>query len=322
MSTRTSITRRRTLSLLAATAGLALAGPAASKNPPATRWQGTVLGARARLVIHGPDEPAARRLIALALGEISRLERIFSLYRADSALVRLNRDGRLDYPPMELVALLERARFWSAWSNGAFDVTVQPLWALYRNHFADPSADPAGPADATIEAARSLVDTQALDIGVRRIAFARPGMAVTLNGIAQGAITDRVADLLRDHGMDQVLVDLGELYALGHAPGGRPWRIGLDNFDQTLRIADRAVATSAAAGTYFDEAGRHHHLLDPKTGRASRDLRTATVVARRAGDADALSTALIAGEMTGGNLKKMPGTIERVLMDGVETYRA
>ena len=321
---RSRVTRRRTLSLLAATAGLALVGPAAAKTPAPTRWQGSVLGARAQMLIHGLDERRAQRLIDIALAEVRRLERIFSLYQAESALVRLNRDGRLDHPPLELVALLDRARFWSAWSGGAFDVTVQPLWALYRDHFATSEASPAGPPLRAIEATRRLVDYRAIEIERDRVAFARPGMAVTLNGIAQGYITDRVAKLLRGEGLEQVLIDLGEIWALGSAPGNRPWRIGLaepspaEKVGRLLEIVDRAVATSAPAGTLFDRTGRFHHLLDPATGRSSRGPRSVTVVARHATDADALSTALIVGGRDCGALNETPGTIEQILMDGVE----
>jgi thiamine biosynthesis lipoprotein len=320
---RSRVTRRRTLSLLAATAGLALAGPAAAKTPAPTRWQGSVLGARAQMLIHGLDERRAQRLIDIALAEVRRLERIFSLYQAESALVRLNRDGRLDHPPLELVALLDRARFWSAWSGGAFDVTVQPLWALYRDHFATSRASPAGPPLRAIEATRRLVDYRAIEIERDRVAFARPGMAVTLNGIAQGYITDRVAKLLRGEGLEQVLIDLGEIWALGSAPGNLPWRVGLVEPSQagrTLEIIDRAVATSAPAGTLFDQSGRFHHLIDPATGRSSRGLRSVTVVARHATDADALSTALIVGGRDCGALNETPGTIEQILMDGVEIH--
>ena len=307
----TSLTRRRCLGLVAATAGLALARPAGAGAPPPTRWQGTSLGARARLVIHHPEPAAGRRLVALALAEIARLERVFSLYRADSALSQLNSRGRLEAPPLELVALLDRARTWSGWSDGAFDVTVQPLWALYRDHFADPGADPAGPPPAAVEAARRLVDHRAVEFGAHRVAFARPGMALTLNGIAQGYITDRVADLLRAEGLERVLIDLGEIRALGDAPGGRPWRVGLAGRGEALEVVDRAVATSAAGGTLFDAAGRHHHLLDPATGRPAAARRTVTVVAERATDADALSTALAAGADPA---KATPPTIERILV--------
>jgi thiamine biosynthesis lipoprotein len=316
-----AITRRRALAIVAAAAGQSLLGPAAARAAPKpVRWSGTALGADAVLTIYHPDAGEARRLIALALDEVARLEAVFSLYRADSALSRLNRDGSLDAPPLDLVTLLARARRWSDWSAGAFDVTVQPLWRLYADHFAAPGADPDGPPDHAVEAARALVDYRALDIAPHRVAFARPGMAATLNGIAQGYITDRVADLLRAEGLEHVLIDLGELRVLGTRPGGNPWRVGLADPSRagrlvdTLDVVDRAVATSAVTGTRFDAAGRHHHVFDPHRGRPGNGLLSASVVAHRATDADALSTALLADSTLFDRARRARGLpVERIL---------
>ena len=124
------------------------------------------------------------------------------------------------------------------------------------------------------------------------------GMAVTLNGIAQGYITDRIAALLRRRGWSNVLINLGEIRALDGRPDGMPWTVALDRpiSLQTdlpvLRVRDCAVATSSGAGTMFDAAGRHHHLFDPWTGRSASACLQVTVVAPRATLADALSTAL------------------------------
>lgn len=299
--------RRRAIGVLAAAAGAGLAGLAVPMGGRAHatatqvyRWRGIALGAPATIAIHHRDEAEARRLIALSRAEIERLEAVFSLYRPTSALARLNGDGRLDAPPLDLVTLLSAVRAWSARTSGAFDATVQPLWRLYAAHFAVPGADPAGPPAAAIAAARALIDYRAVQVSARRIAFARPGMALTLNGIAQGYITDRVADLLRAEGMGAVLIDVGEIRALWRRPDGAPWRVGIADPAKrahtlaTLEIVDKAVATSAATGTVFDPAGRYQHILDPRRGRPGRGLLSASVVAARACDADALSTALLA----------------------------
>ncbi len=299
--------RRRVIRIVAAVSGLGLAGAIGaisgrSSTPVVSlhRWQGTALGADASLLINVLDTERAKRLTALALAEIDRLERVFSLYRPDSALARLNAEGRLDNPPGELVSLRERPQQWGALSGGAFDVTVQPLWRLYHDHFSSPGADPFGPPDAEVAGARALVDYRAIDVSTRRIALARPGMAVTLNGIAQGDITDRVSDLLRAEGLEHALVELGEFRALSSHPSGRPWKVGVKDPHREaallskLSLTDRALATSATTGTRFDSQGRHHHLFDPNTGRPSHGLVAASVVAQRARDADACSTALLA----------------------------
>jgi len=128
--------------------------------------------------------------------------------------------------------------------------------------------------------------------------LARAGMAVTLNGIAQGYVTDRVAALLRAHGMDHVLIDLGETRALGAHPDGRPWRVGLadpgdpDRIAEQVPLADMALATSGGYGTRFEASGRHNHLIDPRSGICAPADRSVSVVAPDATTADAASTAL------------------------------
>jgi FAD:protein FMN transferase len=94
-----------------------------------------------------------------------------------------------------------------------------------------------------------------------RVVFARRGMALTLNGIAQGYITDRVVALLRAGGVARTLVDLGEARAHGPHPAGRPWRAVLSDPATPERswgevdLADRALASSGDAGFVFDAAG-------------------------------------------------------------------
>ncbi len=300
-----SIGRRRAIRVMAATAGglglAALAGKASAFKSPAfelARWRGTALGAEASIALYHPDPETARRLIAASVAEVRRLEGVFSLYRAGSALSRLNRKGALDAPPMDLVRLMATAQGFATLTGGAFDPTVQPLWELYARHFRAPDADPAGPDRAAVARALARVDYRFVAVESTRIAFARPGMAVTLNGIAQGYITDAVAELLRAGGMAHVLLDLGEVRALGDHPSGRPWRVGVeDPFDrkriaQRLDLVDRAVANSAGSGTVFEPSGRLHHLFDPKSGRSANRFAGVTVVADTATEADALSTAL------------------------------
>lgn len=318
--------RRRALQILAATSALGLSvaagvrgGSASRADASLHRWSGTALGADAGLLIHHPDPAEAARLTTLALAEIERLERIYSLHRPNSALVRLNRVGHLDMPPPELVALLSRAQTWSEATGGAFDVTVQPLWELYRSYFSKPPQDPAGPAETELAKVRSLVDFRLLDVTPDRISLLRPGMAVTLNGIAQGDVTDRIADLLRAEGLTQSLISLGEMRALGANPKGRPWRVGIKDPHDSKALAthidltDSAMATSSITGTVFEPTGRMHHLFDPKSGRPSRALVSASVIARRAVDADAFSTALLTSTKPIALNSTVPMGVDRVL---------
>lgn len=276
------VTRRRALVISAATACLGLGG--SGRADLLHRWEGSALGAMASLTLHHPDRRRARRLIEAAVAEVDRLERIFSLQRADSAISRLNRDGRLTRPPLDLVAVLETAARVSSLSDGAFDITVQPLWRLFASH--------PPPAPRVVEAAARLVDWQQVVVSRSKIALGRPRMAITLNGIAQGYITDRVADLLRDSGLDHALVDLGEQRAVGTHPNGEPWRVWA--VGKSLLAEDRAIAVSGASLTPARCGCLSPSLIDPHRHRPVAPPQPAIVIARRAMIADALSTALAA----------------------------
>ncbi len=290
--------RRRFLKIAAAAAGAALLAPAdpgRAGTANIRQWQGMALGADASLTLTGLAGPASDRLIDTCLKEVARLERVFSLYRADSALVRLNREGRLDNPPADLVRLMQEAVMYGHITDGAFDMTVQPLWELHAQHFAKAGADPLGPPAQAVAALRPLVDYRAVTVEASSIAFTRSGMAVTLNGIAQGYITDCIADLLLNEGMRDVLVDMGEIRALGRHPDGRPWRVSVrqgDGAGPALDL-DGALATSATDGTSFDPAGRLGHVLDPRAGTPVPGSRQVSVRAATACRADALSTAFL-----------------------------
>lgn len=292
------LTRRRFIAIAAAAGGLPLLPIASARADSRLRvWSGTALGCDATLQIHHPNAATADQLIAASLAEVERLERIMSLYRPDSALSRLNRDGALEDPPFDLVRVLSESRRYGAISGGAFDVTVQPLWELYAGHFSRPDASPNGPPDDAIAAAVARVGQDALEVDPARLRFARPGMSVTLNGIGQGYITDRVVELLRAGGVEHALVDMGKTRAIGGHPAGGPWSVGLEDprapgsVAERIALMDRAVATAGGYGTLFDEAGRFNHIFEPWSGRTSWRWLSVSVEAATATESNALSNA-------------------------------
>lgn len=308
--------RRQALKLIAASAALPIGvagfrmfGP----QPAFHEWHGEALGAEASMSLWHSNAGHAQRTLARMVSEVGRLEKIFSLYRPDSELSRLNQDGFLLTASRDMISVLETSRAMAQASGGAFDPSVQPLWTLYQSHFAQADADPSGPSPAAIAAARQLVDYQGISIARQSIRFAAPGMAVTLNGIAQGYITDVVSDILRNEGFDHVVVELGETRVLGTHPDNRPWRVGLrDAAGGTARSIDlvnQSSASSGGYGTVFDPTGEHHHIFDPDTGRSAHRLAEVVIIAPRATNADALSTALfVAGEdKAAATLATVPG---------------
>ena len=295
-------TRRRALTIFGALAGLPLVGlglPGRAKaDVQLFTWEGTALGADSSITLAHTSREAAQKIIDLAVAEVERLEAIFSLHRPDSELARLNANGLLARPSTDMLFLLTEAKRYGDISNGAFDVTVQPLWALYSDHFRRDPKDETGPAANDIKKALALIDYRRIDVNPLFVALDRKGMGVTLDGIAQGYITDRVSELLRSHNVTNVLVNLGETRALDQHPEGRPWRIALKDprdpqrTEQTIDLSNMAVATSGGYGTVFDGEGRFHHLFDPRTGKSATQHIGVSIVTPRATQADALSTAI------------------------------
>lgn len=298
------LSRRRFVSIAASAAALPMFPAHAAGAPDPVVWRGVAMGAMASMTLVHPDRGAAGRLIDRCLAEIDRLEAIFSLYRPDSALVRLNAEGVLDHPPLELVEVLSFAGSLARHSDGAFDATVQPLFELYAGHFADPHAGPAGPPPARLAEALELVDHRNVEVASNAIVLRRPGMKLTLNGLAQGYVTDRVAALLASEGFENMLLDLGELRGRGRHPDGRPWQAGIADpaspgetlftVDLVERVGLPALATSGGYGMHFDPERRYHHLFDPATGRSGTHHASVSVAAPTALLADGLSTALAA----------------------------
>ncbi len=274
----TSLSRRRFLTISAACAAL----PTVARAAPVAQWHGTALGAPASLQLVGLNDRQAAPIIAALEAELDRLENIFSLYRPESQLIRLNRDGVLPTPAPELLQVLALCAALHDATGGAFDPTVQPLWMALAT----------GAPEAEVERARALVGWQGVSASAEVIRLPHPGRsALTLNGIAQGAVTDRIAALLRAQGLTDVLVDMGEIAAIGGRADGSDWRVGLagpEGVTGHIQLRDRAVATSAPEATLL--AGSYGHILGPQ-GQPVRH-RAVSVSAPDAALADGLSTAL------------------------------
>ncbi|TDK44481.1 FAD:protein FMN transferase [Antarcticimicrobium luteum] len=276
----TQFSRRRFLTIAAACAAVP-----ARAAPATARWQGRALGAGVSMQLAGLTGPEAAPIFAEVARELERLEAIFSLYQGESEISRLNRDGVLPAPSPEMLELLSLSGALHRATGGAFDPTVQPLWLALA------AGNGAG---NDIEAARARVGWPGLRFDAAAVRFTTPGMAITLNGIAQGAVTDRIAALLRARGLRDVLVDMGEIAAMGHRADGADWSVGIADpagrIVRRMTLTDRALATSAPLGTLLDAGTGQGHILNPVGGAPRRAL--VSVSAPGAALADGLSTAL------------------------------
>ncbi|MCP5082922.1 MAG: FAD:protein FMN transferase [Alphaproteobacteria bacterium] len=285
--------RRRVLTVMAAAAALPPAPAKAGSS--CVQWAGTALGADAKLIICGRDRDAARAAIASCLAELERLEKVFSLYRSGSEIRLLNAQGQLVAPSHDMRLLLALSQNISQLTEGLFDPTVQPLWEFYAQWFAaHPRSD--GPPKEEVKQVLKRVGYQHLKVTPDRVELPE-NYRLTLNGIAQGYITDRIAGILRARGWAQVLVNMGELRAVGNKPDGTPWRVRQREGGIELPLSNEALATSAAEALTFGARRRFSHLFDPRTGGSPSQFRTLTVRHKSAAVADALSTGLCAATL-------------------------
>ena len=198
-----------------------------------------------------------------------------SLYRPNSALSRLNRDGALDDPPIDLVRVLSESRAYSELSGGAFDVTVQPLWELYAGHFFRPGASPDGPSAEAIAAAVTRVGRKRSKLTLRACASPNPAWGLRSTG------SDRVTSPIESssccapaESSMRSLTWGKPARSAGHPVGG-PWSVRLEDprapgtIAERIPLVDRAIATagvrhlvrrSRPLQSYFRTVERSHQL--------------------------------------------------------------
>jgi len=293
------IARRRLLGFAGGLAGAAVLPWPLAAGERERRVPLSFMGRAGTLTLADPGDGRAEAALSEVRRELRRLEAAVSLYDPESELSRLNRDGRLAAPSPAFRAVLDRGLAVARATDGAFDPTVQPLWDLHAAFFRDAHA-PGPPPQLLRERAAELVDHGRVRVDGGGVAFERPEMAMTLNGLAQGRATDRVTATLRRHGLARHLADLGEFSARAGADG-EPWRVGVAaprggrlTLVRTAALSHGALATSAGYGTPFDAEGRHHHLFDPATGGSTTRHASVSVSAPDAATADAFATAFAA----------------------------
>ena len=275
----------------AASALAAVQWPRIASGESLTR-SGQALGAEVRITVCHDVADSAGQLAERALAEIARIDRLLSLYRPESQVSILNRDGKIDDAHPDLMAILGKCQSLSEKTGGAFDITVQPLWDLYAK------AKKAGklPSDDELAAARARVDYRKLKIEGNRVRL-EAGMAITLNAIAQGFAADAAAAILHRAGVRHAMIDTGEIATIGGRPDGEPWSIGIqhprqkDAYIAVAKLSDRCLSTSGDYATPFTDDRAYHHIFNPATGRSPDDCASVTIVAGSAAEADSLSTA-------------------------------
>jgi len=328
---KTSVSRRQFLQIVGVggVAGMAalklgLGATAASETVTETRL---LMGTVVNLTLISADRATARAAITACFEHMSRLELVMSRHQADSQLSQLNQDGYLDTPDSHLVDLLRLALEMSVVTHGAFDVTIKPLVDLYQQR----QQTGMLPDSDSLSVALERVNYHWVVLNDDHIAFERPGMGITLDGIAKGYIVDRGMDILREYGFLDVLVEAGgDLLAFGAQQSMQPWQIGIQSprrggarILRAFGVKDRAVATS---GDYFQPYTpdyQEHHILDPRSGHSAPDIASATVVADSCTQADVLATALMVMDLPRGMVlaEELPGVEALVIAKSGSVYQ-
>ncbi len=270
-------------------------------QPPALAWHERSLvglGTTLRLRIAHTDPATAKQALDAAVLTVRDIEASMSLFRADSEIRRLERDGRLNAPSRHFTRVLDESLHVAHRSQGAFDPTVQPLWQTYdraRRERRLPTLEERAQALARVGWRHVRRSAQAVHLD-------RPGMGLTFNGIAQGYAADAVREVLQAHGITHALLDTGEYAAWGRNDREGAWTLGIedphapDRLLTAIRLDGRAMATSADHRSAFTADHRHHHILDPHLGDSPSELSAVTVLAPSAMRADALTKVMfIAG---------------------------
>ena len=230
-------------------------------------------------------------------------EQIFSRTLADSEIQQIN-DRAANEVSVEVSEdvrrLLEKGLYYSRLSDGAFDITVEPLTSLWD--FTSGSA--VIPDSAKIQAALPAVDYRQLTLEGNRLLFDSPDTRLDLGAIAKGYIADRLKEYLLERGVHSAMINLGgNVLCVGTKPDGSPFRIGIQKpFEDrnetvaTVAIDDLSVVSSGVYERHFVKDGvNYHHLLDPKTGFPyDNGLISVTIICQDSVDGDGLSTTCFA----------------------------
>jgi thiamine biosynthesis lipoprotein len=240
------------------------------------------------LLLHG--DPA---VFESAEQEVHRLEHVFSRFRPDSELSRLNA-ARRAIVSRELFDVVEAALVARELTGGRFDPTVHN--ALVAAGY-DRTFDAVGSA-AAAQPPASCCGAVWTDAEARHVELAA-GVRLDLGGIAKGYIVDRLCDLIEPCG--PCLVNAGGDLAVRGLHAGEPWPVAVElaGGSMVVTVAEGALATSGVDRRRWIQGGaEQHHLIDPRTSRpAETDLLRVTVAAATAIEAEVWAKALLlAGE--------------------------
>ena len=256
-------------------------------------------------VTYGSDEDLSDSILAVT----NEIEMSLSPFQPESVISRINRGDTLAVND-DIARVFAESQRINRLSGGLFDPTVAPLVNMWGFGYAGGDHEPT---DAEIDSCLALVGIDECKIAGGVMTKKSHATQFNFSAIAKGYGIDRVADMLRRHGIENYMVEIGgELSVGGVNAGGEKWRVQIDApvEDKTgsherlrvIEVTDCGIATSGNYRNYHDTAhGRVGHTISPVTGKPIKSqVLSATVIAPTAMTADALATALMAMDAADG----------------------
>lgn len=250
---------------------------------------------------------------------IASLESLVSVTDTGSELYAINQTGSGTLTG-KASSLMEQALEICRRTDGALDLSIYPIvraWGFTTGSFQVPD-------EAEIQALLPLVDYRKIQYDAADGDVTLPvGMKIDLGSVAKGYAGQLVAQMLREHGVQSALLNLGgNVQTVGAKPDGSPWQIGIkdpqgEDAMMVLSVEDQAVVTSGGYERYFEQDGQTYwHIMDPSTGHpADSGLISVTIVGDEGVVCDGLSTALfVMGLEKAADLWAQSGDFEAVFV--------
>jgi thiamine biosynthesis lipoprotein len=267
-----------------------------------------VMGTIAQFAVVHRDPRFAHAAIDAAIDELQWVERTMTRFTDTSDIGRANRSACVDAVIVtpETALVTNEALRWATALDGRYDPAIGAvckLWDVTHRH------EPPRTERVAELAGRRFhrsVET-GIHYGKPVLRFYDRDARLDLGSIAKGYGVDRAVDALRRNGIEKaVVVAGGDLYALGTAPDGQPWTVGIQSPSDeralagTLALSDRAVATSGTYRQFFRYRGhKYHHIMDPATAEPrATAMQSLTVTADSVMHADVSTTALFGLELS------------------------
>lgn len=282
-----------------------------------------IMGTQVTVTVVAQDRAAGNAAIDAALAEVKRLDAMMSLYQESSEIRRVN-SAAGKHPVIvspEMIEVVEAAAQISELAGGAFDITIGPLVLLWQNRLREnrtPAATELAAAAQRVGYKNSVINKQASTLFLKK-----PGMMLDFGGVAKGYAADKAAAVLRKHGIENGIVAVaGDIRVMGRRPDNSPWRITVQHPRElskslaVLALSDRFISTSGDYERFqIVQNKRFQHIVDPRTGRPSQGIISATLIGANGAHTDALTTAIfVLGMEKGLRLVNKLG-LEAVLAD-------